>query len=114
MSEQFKQEIIPFEKPKRIQDKKYREWIARQYCIFCYLEGYGKNYNTMCCHWSSFGVATKCSDYKTFSGCHKHHSEYDAGRDKMLKRFGDAFNIEFYFEEMLQKYIDQTGNEIEI
>ena len=105
------QEIIPLEKPRRIVDKPYREWIARQYCIFCYLSGYGKNYNGMCCHAYAGGMGTKCDDHLTFTGCDGHHKEYDAGAETMLKKY-TGFNIEQYFIEQQTEYVRQTGNKL--
>ena len=72
---------LNLQKPKRIKDKEYREFIRQKKCVFCLHEP-----PNFWCHAHAGGWGTKCSDYRTFPGCFDCHNEYDAGRDKMLSK----------------------------
>ena len=85
-------------KPKRIEDKEYREFIRQKKCIFC-----GHEPPNFCCHAHTGGKGIKCGDDRTFPACFQHHTAYDSGRQRFLRRYG-SFDLEKYMDELRGRY----------
>jgi hypothetical protein len=80
---------ISFPKPKRVQDKKYLEWMRLHLCLV------ERNFictgQTVAHHISTGGMGTKCSDYETAPLCHEHHREI---HDKGKKIFQAKYEVD--------------------
>jgi hypothetical protein len=80
---------IAFPKPKRVQDKKYLEWIRWHLCV--------ADPDFICSgqiiphHINAGGMGTKCSDYETVPLCNEHHREI---HDKGKKIFQAKYEID--------------------
>lgn len=94
-------------KPKRVQDKKYLEWIKSLPCLVRNIEGVIGERGCRCVgdiayhHVSTGGMGTKGSDYETVPLCFYHHIGELHSRGR--KAFHVKYNIDLKEEaEMLK------------